>query len=59
MSKKMEVMAKRIFKNADTKKLSAVPSDKYGDRFIKFMKGSVFDKPIGEEKDNMIRRMIS
>ena len=42
MSKKLEVVAKRVFKNADKKKLSAVSPDKYGQRFIQFMKNSVF-----------------
>ena len=35
-------MAKKLFKNADPKKLSAVPSTPYGERFLKFMKNSVF-----------------
>ena len=37
-------MAKRVFKNADPTKLSAVPPDPYGDRFVKFMKNFVFQK---------------
>ena len=41
-NKKLEVLAKKVFKNADTKKLSAVNSEIYGDRFIKFMKNCVF-----------------
>jgi len=41
-SKKQEVMAKKLFKNADLSKLSAMPSDPYGNRFIKFMKDFVF-----------------
>lgn len=40
--KKQEVLAKRLFKNADTNQLSAVPPDAYGPRFIKFMKDEVF-----------------
>ena len=44
MGKSQEVMAKRVFKNADPTKLSAVPPDPYGDRFVKFMKNFVFQK---------------
>ena len=40
--KKNEVAAKRLFKNADPRKLSAVPSTPYGHRFYDFMKNSVF-----------------
>lgn len=40
--KKNEVRAKRLFKNADPAKLSAVPPDMYGPRFSKFMKQGVF-----------------
>ena len=41
-SKKREVIAKKIFKNADPTELSAVPPDIYGPRFLKFMKEYVF-----------------
>jgi len=44
--KKMEVLAKRVFKNVDPTRLSAVPSDPYGNRFVEFMKNSVFEKPL-------------
>lgn len=40
--KKNEVLAKKLFKNADPSKLSAVPPDPYADRFSKFMKDTVF-----------------
>ena len=43
--KKMEVIAKRVFKNADPKKLSAVEPDFYAERFIAFMKNEVFETP--------------
>ena len=42
--KKQEVLAKKLFKRADPKKLSAVPPDPYGQRFIGFMKSSVFQR---------------
>ena len=42
LGKKQEVLAKRLFKHADPQKLSAVPPDPYGNRFLKFMKESVF-----------------
>ena len=42
-SKKREVLAKKLFKNADPKRLSATPPDPYGSRFIKFMK-EVFEQ---------------
>lgn len=38
-SKKNEVLAKRIFKRANTKNLSAVPPDPYAARWVKFVKG--------------------
>lgn len=41
--KKREVLAKKLFKNADPKRLSATPPDPYGCRFIKFMK-EVFEQ---------------
>lgn len=41
--KKQEVFAKKWFKNADPKKLSAVPPDPYGSRFVRFMK-EVFEQ---------------
>ena len=47
-------MAKKLFKRADTKKLSAVPPDPYGNRFIGFMRGSVFQRSQkfqGKERD--------
>jgi hypothetical protein len=37
-------LAKKLFKRADPKKLSAVPPDPYGQRFIAFMKSSVFQR---------------
>jgi hypothetical protein len=40
--KKNEVIAKRLFKNADINKLSARPPDAYGLRFTKFVKDTVF-----------------
>lgn len=58
-SKKMEVLAKRVFKNVNVKKLSAVPPDPYGARFIEFMKNSVFEKPMDRDSDNVLKRMIS
>jgi hypothetical protein len=42
--KKKEVLAKKIFKRADPKKLSAIPSEPYGERFMHFMKSSVFQR---------------
>lgn len=52
MGKKMEVLAKRTFKNADPKKLSAVPPDPYAERFINFMKDEVFETPQKNQSDN-------
>ena len=43
--KKMEVFAKRVFKNANPKNLSAVPPDDYASRYIKFVKQRVFEDP--------------
>jgi hypothetical protein len=45
IGKKMEVLAKRIFKNADPKKLSAVEPNFYALRFLAFMKNEVFETP--------------
>lgn len=53
------MLAKRVFKNVNTKKLSAVPADPYGDRFIDFMRNSVFEKPRDADSDNLLKRMIS
>ena len=54
----MEVLAKRIFKNADPKKLSAVPPDRYAERFINFMKDEVFETPQRNQDDNEIEKII-
>ena len=54
----MEVLAKRIFKNADPKKLSAVPPDPYAERFINFMKDEVFETPQRNQDDNEIEIII-
>jgi hypothetical protein len=58
MGKKMEVLAKRIFKKADPKKLSAVPPDPYAERFINFMKDEVFETPQKNQSDNQIELII-
>ena len=42
-AKKQEVMAKKLFKNVNLENLSAVPPDKYGDRFKRRMK-QVFEQ---------------
>ena len=53
--KKNEVIAKKLLKNIDTKKLSAVPPDQYGPRFINFMNNVVFQNKFGqEEKTDLI-----
>ena len=52
--KKQEVLAKKLFKNADSSKLSAVPPDPYGNRFIKFMKDFVFQFDAKTEKKNQM-----
>lgn len=54
----MEVFAKRVFKNADPKKLSAVPPDPYAERFINFMKDEVFETPQKIQDDNEIEKII-
>lgn len=54
----MEVLAKRIFKNADPKKLSAVPPDRYAERFINFMKDEVFETPQKNQDDNIIEKLM-
>mmetsp|Transcript_29895 Transcript_29895/g.45715 ORF Transcript_29895/g.45715 Transcript_29895/m.45715 type:complete len:92 (+) Transcript_29895:2449-2724(+) len=62
MGKKQEVWAKRVFKNADPKNLSAVPSDPYGNRFQNFMKEYVFQKSEKEKKadqEKLVERMNS
>ena len=41
----MEVLAKRVFKKANPKKLSAVEPDFYAERFFDFMKNEVFETP--------------
>ena len=47
-------MAKRLFKNADISKLSAVASTPYGNRFIKFMRDYVFTPDSKTERLNHI-----
>lgn len=46
--KKREVIAKKLFKRADPKKLSAVSEEPYCERFVGFMKNNVF---MGDKKD--------
>jgi hypothetical protein len=49
------VLAKKLFKNVDTKKLSAVPSDPYGNRYLGFMKDYVIRKSMhGKNKDEYL-----
>jgi hypothetical protein len=49
-SKKKEVLAKKIFKNVNTKNLSAVPSDPYAHRWINFVRQRVFTKNAKDEE---------
>lgn len=50
-SKKNEVLAKRLVKRVDTTKLSARPPDPYGARFMKFMRGTVFELDKAQQKE--------
>jgi len=43
MMKRAEIVAKSTFKNATIKEISAMAPGKYADRFIDFMKNTVFD----------------
>lgn len=43
--KKAEIKLKQVFQHADPEMLSAMPSDKYQERFYKFMKERVFSMP--------------
>ena len=57
--KKQEVLAKKLFKQVDTKKLSAVPSDPYGQRYLNFMKSYVIRKSMhGENKDEYLLKQV-
>jgi len=60
--KKQEVMAKRIFKNANPTNLSAVPSEPYGHRFQKFLKDFVLQKSQKlkkKEEEELIKQQMS
>ena len=53
------MLAKKLFKNVDTKKLSAVPSDPYGNRYLKFLKEYVVRKSMrGKNKDEYLLKQV-
>ena len=53
------MIAKKLFKNVNTKNLSAVPPDPYGERFIKFMKEFVFEVDKSKMDIDRIREEIT
>ena len=58
--KQMEVWFKRYIKNRDPKKVSVCKAKPYGDRYIKFMRHSVFQQPINAQTgDATIKSMLS
>ena len=42
--KKGEIILKTVFKNAKSSELSSMRPDKYADRFVKFMKETIFQR---------------
>ena len=59
-NKKAEAWAKRVFKKADRKKLSAVEPVFYQSRFMNFVKDEVLNSPLTlNASDNPIMSMIN
>ena len=61
MKKRQEQIAKKMFKNADPQKISAMPAEPYGNRFLKFMKNTVFEfdkKSLQKTNQETIKELV-
>lgn len=56
--KKAEVFFKRFIKNKDPKKVSVCHSKPYGNRYIHFMRHSVFEQPYELQKNQIFKKIM-